>query len=161
MTNPVEDKFDLFSFLKALSKKDRECYERLSEEHKKEVKPFVIARWLSGVHDMRQVYFLNEVVNKYTFTLQKHKGLLVKLMTICTSGRPTRFSYPKTAKKKSVGSSMLVTLVQRYFKYSSKDAAEVLPLLSDEDLLSYAEQLGYQKGEISALKRDLKKRAKV
>ncbi len=153
-----ERKLEIFPFLTKLSTKDWEYYEALDDDQKKEVSPYVIMRWLSGVSDARQVFFLNVAVNPYAFSLQKHKGLLIKLMTICTSGRKQRCKWIKMAKRKKP-SSKIIDLVKSYFSYSSVEAEEALPLLDDETLLEYAKQLAYQPEEIKQLKRDLKKRA--
>lgn len=153
-------KLDLFKFLKDLSLKKKDCYMSLPDDEKKEVSPYVIARFLSGTNDMRQVYFLNEIVNPYTFSLQKHKELLTMLMTICTPGRVVRYNWLKQAKKTST-TPKLNGLVREYFGYNSSDAGDAIPLLSNEDLLSYAEQLGYQKQDIAIIKKELKKRATI
>lgn len=153
-----ERKLDIFPFLKQLSQKNWEAYGKLDDEAQKEVAPFVIMRWLTGVNDARQVFFLNTVVNPYAFTLQKHKELLVQLMTICTPGRAQRCKWIKAATKKKPA-SRVIDLVKQYFGYSSREAGEALPLLDNDTLLDYAKQLGYQAGEIKLLKKDLKKRA--
>lgn len=153
-----ERRLDIFKFLDRISAKDWKSYRKLDDDEKKEVSPYVIMRWLSGTHDPRQIVLLSVAVNPFAFTLQKHKELLVQLMTVTTSGRRQRYTWTKVAPKKK-SNSKLVELVKRYFGYSSKEAAEVLPLLDNDTLLAYADQLGYQVEEIKQLKRDFKKRA--
>jgi len=153
-----DKKLDIFEVLNNINVKKRNYYQSLTEEEQKSLSPYVIMRWLSGTNDARQVYFLNEIVNPYVFALPNHKELLLKLMMICTSGRKVRYTWIKQAKKKTSGQTKLITLVQEYFGYSQRESADALSLLSNEDLLSYAEQLGYQKPEITALKKELKNR---
>ena len=45
-----------------------------------------------------------------------------------------------------------------HFDYNTTDAIEVLPMISNDDILSFAEQLGKQPPEISAIKKELKTR---
>ena len=150
-------KLDIFEVIKNIDLKIRDYYDSLSEEEQKAISPYVIMRWLSGTSDMRQVFFLNELVNPYAFELQKHKDLLLKLMMVCTSGKSKRYTWLKQGKK-APSTPKLIKLVQEYFGYNSRHAAEAIPLLSDEDLISFAEQLAYQKKDISELKKELKKR---
>lgn len=152
-----ERKLDLFKLLSKLSAKDWEYYEALDDEAKKEVSPYLVMRWLSCTNDARQVFFLNAIVNPFVFAkdFTNHKSLLIKLMTICTSGRDYRYTWIASKKKTT---SKLVKLVQQYFGYSSAEAADALPLLDNDTLLDYTEQLGYQPEEVKVIKRELKKR---
>ncbi len=152
-----ERKLDIFKFLDRLSAKDWKSYRKLDDDEKKEVSPYVIMRWLSGTHDPRQIVLLSVAVNPFAWSLQKHKELVVQLMTVATSGRRQRYKWTKLATRKKA-SSRAIDLVKRYFGYSSKEAQEALPLLDNDTLLAYADQLGYQAEEIKLLKRDLKKR---
>jgi len=153
-----EYKLDIFKLLDKISTKDWKYYRNLGDDEKKEISPYVLMRWLSGTRDPRQVVLLSVAVNPFAYTLQKHKELLLQLMTVATSGRRQRYRWTKLAPRKK-SNNKLVDLVKHYFSYSSKEAEEVLPLLDDDTLLAYAEQLGYQIEEIKQLKRDLKKRA--
>jgi hypothetical protein len=157
MNKPEKHKLDLFKVLANIDLKKHNFFSTLTDEEKKSVSPYVLMRWLSGTTSARQIYFLNEFVNPYAFTLQKEKDLLLKLMMICTSGKKQRYQWIKLPKKQKT-QSKLVALVKEYFGYNQKHATEALPLLSNDDLLSYATQLGYQPKEITELNKELKKR---
>jgi len=155
-------KLDIFDVMRNIDVKNRGYYSSLSDEEKKALAPIVIMRWMTGIGaSARQVYFMNEIVNPYVFSLHRHPELLVKLMMVCTGGRKSHYKWRKREKKNATGTSKLVELVCSYFGYSKADASDALPLLSDDDLLSYAVQLGYQPDELKTLKRDMKKRVKV
>lgn len=153
-----EYKLDLFNFLNNISRKNEKFYRTLSEEEIKEISPLIIMRWLSGTKDARQIYFLNELVNPFVFTLGNHKELLVDLMTLCTSGRQQRYNFNKAKTKKTTKAPKTVEVIKEYFQYNMIDALEVMPMLSNDDIISFAEQLGRQPPEITAIKKELKTR---
>ncbi len=156
--NSESHKLDIFEVLRNIDVKNRDYYKSLTDEEKKALSPFVVMRWMTGIRDPRQIYYMNEFVNPFVFPLQKHKDLLLELMMVSTSGKKQRYKWMKQPKKKTSGQTKLVNLVKNYFGYNTKHAVDALPLLSNDDLMSYAEQLGYQKDEISAIKKEMKKR---
>jgi len=154
-----ERKLDLFGFLGQINRKNAKFYATLSEEEAKEVKPFVIMRWLTGSMDERQIYLLNELVNPFAFSLQKeHKELLVYLMTICSSGIDRRYKFNKVKSKKTSSTPKAVEVIKRIYGYNALDALDAMKILKNDEILSFAEQLGMQKPEIAAIKKELKTR---
>lgn len=151
-------KIDIFQVLNHISTKDRSFFNQLSDEEKKAFQPLIVMRWLSGTLEARQIFFLNELVNPFVFSTHTHKELLYYLMTTCTSGKPQRYSWNKALSKKSSGTPMSTSIVKDYFGYSTLHAVEALPLLSKDDILDYAEQLGRQKEDIAKIKKELKNR---
>lgn len=137
--------------------KQRDIYSTYTESEQKTIAPYVAMRWLSGVNDMRQIIFLNEIVNPYVFALGKDKDLLLKLMTICTTGKQRRYKWIKQGKKETAF-PLATKLVQTFYGYSKSHAKDALPSLTNDDLLSHAEELGYQPAEVKKLKLELKKR---
>lgn len=152
----MSDKLDIFDVLNNISTKNTQYFSDLTPELQKQYVPFVITRWLSGTTDKRQVYLINEVVNNYTFSLQQHKQLLHYLMTICTSGNQKRYAWNKLPSKATTSKPLTTQVVADYFKYSIKDAKQVLHLLSKEQIIACAEQLGRQNDEITKIKKELK-----
>lgn len=127
-------------------------------DEQKALHPLVLMRWMSGTTDARQIFFLNEAVNPYVFPLAKHPELLIDLMTICAPGQFKKYKWHKSLNKRASSTPIAVSIVRTYFEYSQREAQEALPLLSNDDVLDYAEQLGYQKEEITKLKKELKSR---
>lgn len=151
-------KLDIFQVLNRIDKKHHSFYSKLSDEEQKAFQPLVVMKWLGGVQQARQIMFLNELVNPFVFSLARHKDLLFKLMTICTTGNPSKYQWNKTLSKKIGKMPLSTNIVKGYFKYTPTRAREALPLLSNEDIISFAEQLGMQKEEISKVKLELKQR---
>ncbi len=153
-------KLDLFNFLSNMSLKNEKFYSTLSDEEIKEISPLILMRWLSGTNDPYQIYMLNELLNPFVFSLGKHKELLVNLMALSTSGRNQKYQFKKAKSKKNTKMPKSVDVIKQYFKYNTLDAIESIPLISTENILSFAEQLGRQKTEITTIKKELKSRQK-
>lgn len=148
-------KLDIFRTLKHIDEKDVDYYSSLEEEEQKAYFPLVIARWLSGTRDARQIVFLNELVNRFVFAIPNHKDLLHKLMCLCTTGKPRRYFWNKVASGKTTSKPNAVSVIREYFGYNTKQAKDALQLLTVEDVIEYAEQLGRQKDEITKIKKEL------
>ncbi len=149
---------DIFTVLSQVSNKNGGYYSALPEGEQKELQPFVVMRWLTGTNDARQIYFINEIVNRFVFDLGSHKELMYKLMCVASSGQGKRYQWKKAASQKTAGSKEALRAIKQYYNYSTQQAMDVIGLLSDDDILNYAEEIGWQKEEITKLKRELKKR---
>lgn len=149
---------NIFNVLSRISTKDNEYYNALEGNERKELQPFVIMRWLTGTSDARQIYFINELVNRVVFDFTHHKQLLFNLLCVSTSGSARRYQWMKPASRKGANLSTAIGVIKRYFKYNTREATEVLPILTNDQIMEFAEDLGLQKEEISKLKRELKTR---
>ena len=135
MASPKKHKLDIFKVLSQISTKDRNFYSSLEDDQKKALQPLVVMRWLSGTKNIQQIYFLNELVNPFVFSMHNHKELLIDLMMCCTSGKSQRYYWNKAQSKKTSSTPHLVSVVKDFFGYNTRDAMEALPLLTDEDLI--------------------------
>lgn len=148
---------DIFSLLSRISEKNVEYFDKLTEQEAREFQPFVVMRWMTGTNDARQVYFVNELVNRYVFDF-RDKRLLYMLLTIASSGQPQRYRWKKPASRKSASLSTAVDVIKKYYDYTSKEATDVLGILTNDQIMSHAEDLGLQKDEIAKLRKELKTR---
>lgn len=148
-------KLNIFNVLSHLDEKDANYYDRLTEEEQKAFVPLITMKWLSGVSEARQIYFINELVNPHVFTSYTHPKLLFYLMSICGSGKAKRHFWNKTLSRKTSNMPTVVKVIREYFGYSTIEALDALPLLSDDNILSYAEDSGYQKEDITKIKKEL------
>ena len=105
-------KLDIFRVLNHTSRKDISFFNQLTEEEQKAYQPLVVMRWLTGTTDARQIYFINELVNPFVFSLPNHKQLLYNLMTTCTTGTPQRYYWNKTLSKKTTGTPATISVIR-------------------------------------------------
>src|SRR5574343_300988 len=112
-------------------------------------------RWMAGTTDQRQIIFLNEIINLAVFNLPEHKELLLKLLTVCSSGKPKRYqwvNYKLTSTKKNKKS---IELVSEHYRISLKEAEDAVKLFTPAELMEMAELQGFQKDELKELKKEV------
>jgi hypothetical protein len=155
-------KLDIFSILSRLNKSELDLWNTLSEEEQKGFSAYVITRWMSGTKDAYQLTIIDEFVNNHLFNLGTkdgfkidHTELFCKLLACCGLNDSRRFVWKPESKKSGKMSSMALDIVKEYYDFSEREAKQSLPLLSSEDVIQLAEELGYQVDEIKKLKKEL------
>ena len=152
----TERKLDIFRVLAAADNKDTTFYDKLTVEEEKAFVPLVVARWMSGTSSAKQVYFLNELVNPFVFSLSNHKQLLWDLLTICNVGKKQRYVWNALPGKKNTSKPTAARVVKEYYGYSMSEAVNALPMFTREDLITLAEELGWQSEDIAKIKKEVK-----
>lgn len=150
----IERKLDIFRVLSEIDKKNVEFYSTLPQEEQKGFLPIIVVRWLSGTFSKLQVILINELVNPFVFSLYKHPELIYKLMTVCTNGKQQRYAWNKTLSKKSTHPTA-TKIIQEYFHYNSRDANDAINILNPEDIISMAEEMGWQDDDINKMRKEL------
>ena len=145
--------FDLFEGLAKLSSGDQQWYDRLSDEDKKAASPFVIGRWMTGTSDQAQLIRLNTFVNPYGFSLGQEKALLFKLLAAAATEKPKRYQWLKAPGAKGTV-KLRLEVIKQYYEVSSREAA-LYTTISAEDLIEIAEELGWEKDELTKLKKEV------
>lgn len=105
----MSDKLPLNTVLAAIDKKDYDFYDRLSDDHKKQVAPFLLNRYVSlvkGNADLAAYYLMagNQRVNSQYFELAKHPKLVWQLLCTVSPGMGTQFHQWVGHKKKDKNS---------------------------------------------------------
>lgn len=152
-----ERALDVFQLLGQLDKKDYQIWSNLKEDQKKEFSALVTMRWMTGTSSAYQLVLLNELVNTTVFAMPEHKELMMKLLAVCSDGTPKRYgwvNYKMAGGSKKV--KLAVKLVATRYGLNDADAQDTLKHFNQEELIEMAESLGWQKDEISDLKKELK-----
>src|SRR5271157_4210483 len=146
-------KLDIFDLLGKLNNpKSGDIYSKLTEEEKKGFAPIVVMRWMSGTSDERQIMLLNEFVNPYVFALGKHPHLLMLLLQVASSKTNKRYSWLGIKSKRKNIESMKV--VGEYFDMSDREVSTLNPFPPEAEVMQMAEELGWQKDELTKLKKE-------
>lgn len=147
-------KLDIFKLLGDInSPKAGDIYAKLSDDERKGFATLVVMRWMSGTSDERQIILLNEFVNPYVFPLGKHPHLLMQLLQVASSKTSKRYAWLGIKSKKKQVEAYRV--IQEYFELSAREA-KTYTLPPAEELVKMAEELGWQKDEITKLQKELK-----
>ena len=150
-----ERKLDIFMVLSEIDKKNFNLWDSLSEDQRKEFSPLVAMRWMSGTNDPKQIIFLNELVNTSVFDLGSHKELLLKLMTVSSSGSPKRYQWINYKLSSAKKQKMSIGLIAEHYRVSFREAEDIQKLLSKEEIYELGEIHGLQKEELKNLKKEL------
>lgn len=142
--------FDLFEGLSALSARDKGWFDSLSPEGQKAAAPIVIARWMTGTSDPAQLIRLNTFVNPYLVGGCADKSALFKLLAIAATGKTRRYNWIKAPGTKAKKHS--IEVIKEYYECSTREA--VTYVVSSDDLVEMAEALGWDKDEITKLKKE-------
>lgn len=154
---------NLFGALDAIQLKNKKYYRSLTPAQKKEFVPFIIMRWLSGSNNRNKIERLNGIVNILAegpgaardYIRGEHGALFYNLLICSMDGRR---EVNRWLKKNggTINRSKSLSVVMRFFSYGSREANDALKILSAEDIMDMAAQLGLQKDEIAELKKELK-----
>tara|TARA_B100000902_G_C27266985_1_gene894096 strand:- start:970 stop:1419 length:450 start_codon:yes stop_codon:yes gene_type:complete len=136
---------DLKSMLRAVDKRDKDWYNRLSDDDKKLFAPFIAMRYVSSVKSdtFFQEHYLemcNEFVNKHHWTLSKnHKGLLWKLMSMCGAYENFFHQYI-AAPKKQTKNKFTQTLLDKNPTMKQDDAELLSTIMSKTEQNQYIKE---------------------
>lgn len=133
---------DLKAMLKAVDRRDKEWYNKLSDDDKKLFAPFIAMRYVSNVKSDKffQEHYLemcNEFVNKHHWSLSKnHKGLLWKLMAMCGAYENFFHQYV-AAPKKQAKNKFTQTLLDKNPNMKLDDAELLSSIMSKKEQNQY------------------------
>jgi hypothetical protein len=141
---------DIKRELKAVDIRDKNFYDNLSDQDKKEFSPYILMRYVSNVQgdvDVQE-WFLemtNELVNKNHWTLSKnHKALLWKLFAGCGTGEVAYHPYLAAGKKqKAVKIEKLLAELNPSMKM--EDIKLLASMMDKNDKQELFDKLGYDK----------------
>ena len=143
------NKLPLNTVLAAIDKKDYTFYRKLSDEHKKQLSPFLLNRYASivrGGQDITEYYLLatNQRVNTQYFELAKHPELVWMLLCTVSPGIGTHFHQwiGHKKKEKNTTKGKLSVLEKMYPNMKRDELYQLANLYSDKAIKELQEQHG-------------------
>lgn len=146
-------KFDIFDVLNKICKTDINFFDSLSEADAKQIYPLIAMRWLSGGKYSQQILNLNDRVNNVVFHHYKHPKLMYKLLMASTTVKDKRFRWIPRKSKKS--SSLIMEVITTYHNCSLASAEKYRKIFDADDIMEMADDLGYEKEQLTKLKKEL------
>lgn len=143
---------DIHQVLADISSKDVGKFAALSaEEMAKIPAPIVLMRWMYGTRSKEQILRLNDLVNTTVFHTYKHPRLLVYSMMVSAAGKGKNRWIPKAGK--SSKKAAVISCISEYLDCTEREARETSELISLDDVLDMATEMGYSPEEISKIKK--------
>lgn len=149
----ADRKFDIFEVIKEIEGKQIAFFDRLEDHEVKQLSPYILMKWMSGVKDPTQVILINETVNRVVFAMYKHPKLVYKLLMASATRKDKRVSW--IARPKNEKNSVSIELIKRYYDCSSSHARDYRKILNAEQITDIAESLGIDKETSAKLKKEL------
>ena len=137
---------DLKSTLKAVDMRDKDFYDKMSDEDKKKYSPYMLMRYAASVksdkfYTEHYIEMVNECVNKHLFTLSsKHKKLCWILTSMC--GALKQQFHPWIKPMKRVPNKSLKQLQQLYPNMKESDLETLDKIITDKELEELLEAHG-------------------
>jgi hypothetical protein len=139
MATKQPPKNDIFEVLGKIGKKKAQYYDSLPTDKQAAIQPYILQRWMYGANDSLQVMLLNEAVNPHVFSLQQHKALLWKLLTVAATG--SRASW-KPFSNGPKGQAAKVDIIAKYHNIKISEAEYLLQRYTEEDIEQMKQELG-------------------
>ena len=139
----------------AYDRKDREYYDKFTDEQKKQFSTYLMLRYgasVGGGKDMQAYYLMatNERVNKNFFDLNKHPKLQWLSCTTVSPNMGKQFHYWQGTKKKE-GNNKATKFLAKLFPNMKSDEIELLAKINDKrDIADMARNLGLDDKSIKA-----------
>lgn len=150
----VKAKLDIKPVLMAIDNRTKGFWEKLSDDDKKAIEPFLLMIFTSSVktnsYDIEHYYLnlTNEFVNKHFNIVRHHPELQFKLIQCVGLGSKQYHPWLTPSKKKRKTSNLLKWLEEMYPTYNDEELELLLTLNSKDDLKNLAEDMGLDKKEI-------------
>jgi len=149
----ADRKFDIFEVIKEIEGLQTEFFDKLADYDIRQIAPYIIMKWMSGVKDRNQLIAINDNVNRLVFAMSKHPKLMYKLLMASSTRKDKRVSWIKRPKVDK--SSISVNIIKEYYNCSYRDALRYVKVTSFEKIIDMAELLGTNKETMTKLKKEL------
>jgi len=147
-----ESTLSLQAELLAMDSNNMNFYKNLSVEHKKEISPWVLMRFMSSSQSLTEHHLMmvNDLVNHNFNNLIKHPELQWKLLALCGTGK--KQYHPWIAPPKGIKKNKIEAAILSYYPLLRDDELALLfRINSQEDLEEFFKENGYDDKTIKEL----------
>ena len=144
---------DIKNEMKAFDRKDREYYDKFTDEERKKFSTYLMLRWgasVTGNAEMQAYYLMatNENVNKNFFDLGKHPKLQWLCCTTVSPNMGQQHHYWLGAKQKK-SNGKVQKFLERLYPTMKDDELELLATINSlDDIKEVARDMGMSEQEI-------------
>lgn len=149
-------KFPLNDILSAIDQGGKDIWDLLDDEQKKDVKFFLLNRYVSSVktskREVQEHYVLatNEYFNKHFYSLSKHPKLLWQLLCICGYETKQDYFHEWIGFKKKKADNKKIKFLEDYYPNMKDSDLEVLAEINSiKDLKKLAIDSGWNDKDIA------------
>lgn len=145
------DKLSIANEMASFDRKDRDFYDNLTDQERKDFKNFLMIRWGSSVEgssEMQEYYLIatNERLNKHFFDINKHP----KLQWLCTTSVSPGMGIQRhnwiSNKKKGSTNNTIRKQLGELFPHLEEDSLDLMATLNTQkDINEYMKKLGMEK----------------
>lgn len=148
-----EDPLLIKNEMKGFDRKDRDYYNKLTDEQRKKFSTYLMLRWgstVTGNADLQAYYLIatNENVNKNFFELGKHPKLQWLTCTTVSPDMGYQNHYWLSVKKRG-GNNKVYKFLEKMYPDMKSDELDTLALINDiKDIKLFAKEMGMTDKEI-------------
>ena len=148
-----EDPLLIKNEMKGFDRKDRDYYDKLTDEQRKKFSTYLMLRWgsaVTGSSDLQAYYLIstNENVNKNFFELGKHPKLQWLTCTTVSPDMGYQNHYWLSTKKRG-GNNKVYKFLEKMYPDMKSDELDTLTLINDiKDIKLFAKEMGMSDKEI-------------
>ena len=148
-----EDPLLIKNEMKGFDRKDRDYYDKLTDEQRKKFSTYLMLRWgstVTGSSDLQAYYLIstNENVNKNFFELGKHPKLQWLTCTTVSPDMGYQNHYWLSTKKRG-GNNKVYKFLEKMYPDMKSDELDTLVLINDiKDIKLFAKEMGMSDKEI-------------
>jgi hypothetical protein len=144
------DKLSISNEMTQFDRKNRDFYDSLTDEERKNFSTFLMIRYgssVSGGRDLQEFYLIsaNERLNKNFFSLHKHPKLQWLMATTVSPGMGTfRHNWIATKKKEPSSSSIKKQIAEWYPQLKNDEVELMARINTKKEIDAHMKQLGQE-----------------
>ena len=138
-----EYKINIFELLEKADLNNKNYYNNLTDEEKKQFSPFQIMRWFSGIDGHLSEYYLtsvNELLNVDNQLLAKHPELFWKLMSAIGIGRKQRHHWINPISKNKSSSNLYNFMYDAYPHAKDQEIDMMIKIITKDQLEDFLQR---------------------